>query len=221
MKSITTLAVLSLIGIIGSILALNYYVNIYKPQQQAAALKSAVKSDVDFPKDSLKVVPDMVAPVVATAPAANHSSPATAVPTNSSSAKSSAPVPVKPKQTAPAPTVVPKSADVAVAPPKKPVLPAKIVPKTVAPDAGITAKGGEATVETGLTKGLHYVVIGSFADESNAKVAMHNYPLKNLSIHKDGKFYRLSAGAFATTADAKRRMNELQRQSVESIMIQH
>jgi cell division protein FtsN len=116
---------------------------------------------------------------------------------------------------------VPKRADIAVVPPTKLVLPAKVVPKTVAPDAGITAKGSNSNAELGLTKGLHYVVIGSFADEKNAKIAMQNYPLKNLNIHKDGKFYRLSAGAFATTADAKRRMNELQRQSVESIMIQH
>jgi cytoskeletal protein RodZ len=221
MKSITTLAWLSLIGIIGSLLALNYYVNIYKPQQQAAAaLKLPVPSSVDFPKDSLKVVPDMVAPVTATTPVPNPAA-AMAVPTNSASTKPSAHAPIKPKQNTHAPTVVPKSADVVVAPPVKPVLPAKVVPKTVAPDAGITAKGGDVTVEIGLTKGLHYVVIGSFADENNAKLAMRNYPLKNLSIHKDGKLYRLSAGAFKTTADAKHRMNELQRQSVESIMIQH
>jgi SPOR domain len=219
MKSITTLAVLSLIGIIGSLLALNYYVNFYKPQKQAAALlKSPVTSSVDLLKDSVKSIPDLVAPAVTTTSGTPHSP---AVPTNSSGAKSSTPAKTVPKQTAHAPTAVPKSADVAVAPPVKPVLPAKVVPKTVAPDAGITAKGGDATVEAGLTKGLHYVVIGSFADENNAKAAMHNYPLKNLSIHKDGKLYRLSAGAFATTAEAKRRMNELQRQSVESIMIQH
>jgi SPOR domain len=218
MKSITTLAVLSLIGIIGSLLALNYYVNFYKPQKQAAiSLKSPVESSVDLPKDSVKTIPNMVPPPTTTPVTATT----TAVPTNSASAKSAPPAKIVPKQAAHVPTAVPKSADVAVAPPVKPVLPAKIVPKTVAPDAGITAKGGDATVETGLTKGLHYVVIGSFADEKNAKVAMHNYPLKNLSIHKDGKFYRLSAGAFATTADAKRRMNELQRQSVESILIQH
>jgi hypothetical protein len=211
MKSITTLAVVSLIGIIGSLLALNYYVNFYKLQKQAAiSLKSPVESSVDLPKDSVKTIPNMVPPPTTTA-----------VPTNSASAKSAPPAKIVPKQAAHVPTAVPKSADVAVAPPVKPVLPAKVVPKTVAPDAGITTKGGDATVETGLTKGLHYVVIGSFADEKNAKVAMHNYPLKNLSIHKDGKFYRLSAGAFATTADAKRRMNELQRQSVESILIQH
>jgi cell division protein FtsN len=108
---------------------------------------------------------------------------------------------------------------VVVAPPTKPIVPTKVVPKTVAPDAGLAAKGGETV--SGLTKGLHYVIIGSFADEKNAKIAMQNYVLKNLSIHKEGKLYRVSAGAFATTADAKRRMNELQRQSVESIMIQH
>jgi SPOR domain len=218
MKSITTLAVLSLIGIIGSLLALNYYVNFYKPQKQAAvSLKSPVESSVDLPNDSVNGIPNRIAPPTTTPVTATT----TAVPTNSASAKSAPPAPIVPKQAAHVPTAVPKSADVAVAPPVKPVLPAKIVPKTVAPDAGITAKGGDATVETGLTKGLHYVVIGSFADEKNAKVAMHNYPLKNLSIHKDGKFYRLSAGAFATTADAKRRMNELQRQSVESMLIQH
>lgn len=214
MKNITNLAWLSLIGIFGSLLALNYYVNIYKPQQQAAAvLKSSIKSSVDFPKDSFKLIPDTVAsvvttPVTATIPAANAS--ATAVPTNSTSAKTSTPA---------APVI--KNTDAVIIPSVKPVLPVKVVPKTVAPNAGITAKGGDAIIETGLTKGLHYVVIGSFSDANNAKVAMHNYPLKNLSIHKDGKLYRLSAGAFTTTADAKRRMNELQRQSVESIIIQH
>jgi hypothetical protein len=221
MKSITTLAVLSLIGIIGSLLALNYYVNFYKTQKQATTLlKSPVTSSVDLLKDSVKAIPEMVAPTAATSTAPNPAS-TPAVPTNSTAAKSSTPVKTVPKQAAHVPTAVPKSADIAVAPPVKPILPAKVVPKTVAPNAGITAKGGDPTVETGLTKGLHYVVIGSFADENNAKAAMHNYPLKNLSIHKDGKLYRLSAGAFATTTDAKRRMNELQRQSVESILIQH
>jgi cell division protein FtsN len=215
MKSITTLAVLSLIGIIGSILALNYYVNFYKPRQ------TAVPSSVELPKDSAKGIPDMVAPAATTpvsgTPIAENPTSTTAVPTNSTSVKPTTTVQPATKQSA----HVPKSADVVVAPPVKPVLPAKVVPKTVAPDAGITAKGTDVTVENGMTKGLHYVVIGSFADENNAKVAMRNYPLKNLSIHKDGKFYRLSAGAFATTAEAKRRMNELQRQSVESILIQH
>jgi hypothetical protein len=156
----------------------------------------------------------MVVPVSPTTPAP-------IVPTNSTATKSAVHPTTTLKPVAPAPTTVPKSADVVVAPPVKPVVPAKVVPKTVAPDAGITTKGGDATVESGFTKGLHYVIIGSFADENNAKVAMRNYVLKNLSIHKDGKLYRVSAGAFATTADAKRRMNELQRQSVESIMIQH
>jgi cell division protein FtsN len=216
MKSITTLAVLSLIGIIGSLLTLNYYVNFYKPRH------TAVQTSIELPKDSIKSIPDLVVPAVTTPVTATpiaaekHSTPSV-VPTTSTGAKSATTHPTAPKQAAP----VPKSADVAVKPPVKPVLPAKVVPKTVAPDAGITAKGADATVEMGMTKGLHYVIIGSFADENNAKVAMHNYPLKNLSIHKDGKFYRLSAGAFATTAEAKRRMNELQRQSVESILIQH
>ncbi|MEY4934666.1 MAG: hypothetical protein RIS64_1025 [Bacteroidota bacterium] len=211
MKSITTLAVLLLIGIAASLLALNYYVNFYKPQKQAEILlKSPVTSSVDFPKDSVKVISDIVAPIAATTLEVP-------VPTNSTATKSVVHPTTTPKQT----THVPKRADIAVVPPTKLVLPAKVVPKTVAPDAGITAKGSNSNAELGLTKGLHYVVIGSFADEKNAKIAMQNYPLKNLNIHKDGKFYRLSAGAFATTADAKRRMNELQRQSVESIMIQH
>jgi cytoskeletal protein RodZ len=218
MKSITTLALLTLIGIIGSLFALNYYVNFYKPQKQAVVTSElSVVPSVGLPKDTVKMVPDTVSSVKTTIP--QVVSPV--VPTSSTTAKSSTPAKTVTKQTAHAPTTVPKSADVAVVPSAKPVLPAKIVPKTVAPDAGITTKGGDAIVATEWTKGLHYVVIGSFTDENNAKVAMKNYPLKNLSIHKDGKFYRLSAGAFATTVDAKRRMNELQRQSVESMMIQH
>jgi SPOR domain len=217
MKNITTLAVVSLFGIIGSLIALNYYVNYYKPQKQAANLsKSPVEPSTVFSTDSLKTIPTPVTAMPTTLP--THNAPAKPVVTEQpkiASTKSAS------QQTAHVPKSLPKSANVPVVPPAKPVVPAKIVPQTIPADAGITAKGGDAVIHTGLTKGLHYVIIGSFADENNAKTALHNYPLNHLSIYKDDKLYRLSAGAFATTAAAKVRMAELQRQSVESMMIQH
>jgi SPOR domain len=221
MKNITTLAVVSLFGIIGSLIALNYYVNYYKPQKQVASLsKSPVEPSAVLSTDSLKGIPTIISTPVAATPTTvpTHSAPAKPVVTEQAKV---APTKSAPQQTAHVPKSLPKSANLPVAPPAKPVVPAKIVPQTIPADAGITAKGADAVIHTGLTKGLHYVIIGSFADENNAKTAMHNYPLNHLSIYKDDKLYRLSAGAFATTAAAKVRMAELQRQSVESMMIQH
>jgi cytoskeletal protein RodZ len=223
MKSITTLAVMTLLGIIGTLVALNYYVNYYKPQKQASlATKSPVQSDVVVLKDSLNSIPDMVSPVAT--PLSNATT--AAVPTNSTPAKTVEPIKPAPKAVTPAIASIPKSANVTIAPPVKPVAPVKIVPKTIPADAGIASKGIEKAkeilhVEAAPTKGLHYVVIGSFSDEKNAKSALQSYALKNLSIHKDGKLYRLSAGAYPTAAAAKLRMSELQHQSIESIVIQH
>ncbi|MEO0043457.1 MAG: hypothetical protein RL329_2905 [Bacteroidota bacterium] len=222
MKSITSLAVMTLLGIIGTLVALNYYVNYYKPQKQASlATKSPVQSDIVVLQDSLHNIPDMVSPV-----ATPLSNPTTAVPTNSTPVKTVEPIKPAPKAVTPAIASIPKSANVTIAPPVKPVAPVKIVPKTIPVDAGIASKGVEKVkevlnVEVAPTKGLHYVVIGSFSDEKNAKSALQSYALKNLSIHKDGKLYRLSAGAYPTAAAAKLRMGELQHQSIESIVIQH
>lgn len=223
MKSITTFAVVSLLGIIGSLVALNYYVNSYKSKKQAASLSQLPAESAAVPKtDSLKVIPNVVSTPVAATPVAvpTHSAPVKpvvkAVTPAKSVVKEATPSKSALHQTAHVSEPLPKSANIQVIPSAKPV-----VPKTIPADAGITAKGADTAIKMGLTKGLHYVIIGSFADENNAKVAMQNYPLNHLNIYKDGKLYRLSAGAFATTAAAKVRMTELQRQSVESMIIQH
>jgi hypothetical protein len=165
MKSITTLAVLLLIGIAASLLALNYYVNFYKPQKQAEILlKSPVTSSVDFPKDSVKVISDIVAPIAATTLEVP-------VPTNSTATKSVVHPTTTPKQT----THVPKRADIAVVPPTKLVLPAKVVPKTVAPDAGITAKGSNSNAELGLTKGDRQFRRREKCENSHAKLPIKKF----------------------------------------------
>jgi hypothetical protein len=205
MKNVTLLATLVLMSIVGGLLGLNYFV-----QSRPASPKTATV--LTAPTAPMVVSPAILTDSSLTAPVRAADIPAATKAIKDKLVDSK--TVIEPKTVVKPVAVDQNQSKIAVT-----TLPLEDVPASKGTKKeAVTAPKLEPTFAP-LRKGASYVIIGSFTDEKNARAVQKNISNIKTSLHKDGKYFRVSAGSFSTDAPAKQLIKELKSQDIESILL--
>jgi cell division protein FtsN len=70
-----------------------------------------------------------------------------------------------------------------------------------------------------VDEGKFYVIVGTYSSEENAQLELKKIPNRQISIFKDGQYYRLSAGNFMDKKEANNMAKTLNTEGVACFVI--
>jgi cell division protein FtsN len=81
-------------------------------------------------------------------------------------------------------------------------------------------EASEAVASKNVDESKFYVVVGSYQSEENAQLELKKAPTKQLSVLKDGKYFRVISGRFADKKEANDAAKSLNTEGVPCFVIQ-
>jgi hypothetical protein len=84
----------------------------------------------------------------------------------------------------------------------------------------IERESPEVVSTKNVSEAKYYVIVGTFQSKENAELELKKAPDRQLSVFKDGKYFRVSAGDFPDKKEANNVANSLNTEGVACFVIQ-